>query len=244
MNHGCAVCAGGCTKNEGCRQIRRSISAAETDYGLHLYLGFMSIIAVNPSYDIKDLGADQGFDVMNIMRIGRNFIIRSAAPSSQAPPTRHPRPLPEPSTPPSESLPSKTNRLSGGIPGKRWRTAKVSARAGQSVPPKVRTRAVAGGGEDLVKRGKVLQAVVDVAGNIDPSLVSYGHVAKQSGRLNFKAIAVARRSGNCDGCGNQGSGGLRIEIRGERHGFSEKQMSKWCTLLMAMSTTGLARARR
>ena len=48
--------------------------AAELDYGLHLYLGFAAIIAVNPEIDISDLERVRGYDVMKIMRIGRDFI--------------------------------------------------------------------------------------------------------------------------------------------------------------------------
>ena len=71
--------------------------AAELDYGLHLYLGFAAIIAVNPEIDISDLERVRGYDVMKIMRIGRDFISgKSEEPytpdSSDAPTT------PEPST--------------------------------------------------------------------------------------------------------------------------------------------------
>lgn len=55
--------------------------AVELDYGLHLYLGFAAIQAVNPSYDIADLERVKGPDVMEVMRVGRNFTISSAAKS-------------------------------------------------------------------------------------------------------------------------------------------------------------------
>lgn len=55
--------------------------AVELDYGLHLYLGFAAIQAVNPSYDIVDLERVKGSDVMEVMRVGRNFTISSAAKS-------------------------------------------------------------------------------------------------------------------------------------------------------------------
>ena len=48
--------------------------AAELDYGLHLYLGFAAIVAINPEIDISDLERVRGYDVMKIMRIGRDFI--------------------------------------------------------------------------------------------------------------------------------------------------------------------------
>lgn len=58
--------------------------AIELDYSMQLYLGFAAIIAVNPNYDYNDLQRISGPDVMSVMRIGRNFIIASAAESSEA----------------------------------------------------------------------------------------------------------------------------------------------------------------
>lgn len=55
--------------------------AVELDYGLHLYLGFAAIQAVNPSYDINDLERIKGTDVMEVMKVGRNFILSSAGKS-------------------------------------------------------------------------------------------------------------------------------------------------------------------
>lgn len=51
--------------------------AAEFDFGLHLYLGFAAIIAVNPSYDFSDVERIKGHDVVEVMAIGRNFILAS-----------------------------------------------------------------------------------------------------------------------------------------------------------------------
>ena len=51
--------------------------AAEFDYGLHLYLGFAAIIAVNPSYDFSDVERMKGRDTVEVMRIGRNFMLAS-----------------------------------------------------------------------------------------------------------------------------------------------------------------------
>ena len=51
--------------------------AAEFDVGLHLYLGFAAIIAVNPSYDFSDVERIKGRDVVEVMVIGRNFILTS-----------------------------------------------------------------------------------------------------------------------------------------------------------------------
>lgn len=51
--------------------------AAEFDVGLHLYLGFAAIIAANPSYDFSDVERIKGRDVVEVMAIGRNFILTS-----------------------------------------------------------------------------------------------------------------------------------------------------------------------
>ena len=54
-----------------------SSAAVELDYSLHLYLGFAAILAVNPEYDFNDLERIKGSDVMEVMKVGRNFIIDS-----------------------------------------------------------------------------------------------------------------------------------------------------------------------
>ena len=51
--------------------------AAEFDFGLHLYLGFAAIIAVNPSYDFSDMERIKGHDLVAVMGIGRNFMLSS-----------------------------------------------------------------------------------------------------------------------------------------------------------------------
>ena len=48
-------------------------AAAEFDFGLHLYLGYAAIVAVNPTYDFSDLERMKGADVVEVMAIGRNF---------------------------------------------------------------------------------------------------------------------------------------------------------------------------
>lgn len=50
-----------------------SAGAFELDYTLHIYLGMMAVIAVNSEIDITDLERLSGYDVMALMRIGRNF---------------------------------------------------------------------------------------------------------------------------------------------------------------------------
>lgn len=51
--------------------------AAEFDFGLHLYLGFAAIVAANPSYDFSDVERIKGHDIVEVMAIGRNFILTS-----------------------------------------------------------------------------------------------------------------------------------------------------------------------
>ena len=74
-------------------------SAAELDYGLHLYLGFAAVIAVNPEIDISDLERVRGYDVMKIMRIGRDFISgKSEEPYTPDSSDAQSETTPEPST--------------------------------------------------------------------------------------------------------------------------------------------------
>lgn len=57
----------------------------ELDYSLHAYLAMMAIVAVNSDIDVSDLERISGPDVMELMRIGRNFTTaRSAAQSEES----------------------------------------------------------------------------------------------------------------------------------------------------------------
>ena len=51
--------------------------AAEFDYGLHLYLGFAACVAATPEMDFADLERIHGADVVEVMAVGRNFILKS-----------------------------------------------------------------------------------------------------------------------------------------------------------------------
>ena len=73
--------------------------AAEFDFGLHLYLGYAAIIAVNPEYDWADVERIKGHDVVEVMSIGRNFMLASA----QEQPERD-------SEEPTETTPASTTR--------------------------------------------------------------------------------------------------------------------------------------
>ena len=82
-----------------------SSAAVELDYSLHLYLGFAAIIAVNPEYDFNDLERIKGADVMEVMKVGRNFIIASAGKSTDEESENASETTPESTTP--ERLSSK-----------------------------------------------------------------------------------------------------------------------------------------
>ena len=71
--------------------------AAEFDFGLHLYLGFAAIVAVNPSYDFSDVERIKGHDIVEVMSIGRNFMLASEA-----------EPQPNASGEPTETTPEST----------------------------------------------------------------------------------------------------------------------------------------
>lgn len=51
--------------------------AAEFDYGLHLYLGYAAIVAASGEIDFADLERIHGADLVGIMEVGRNFIMKS-----------------------------------------------------------------------------------------------------------------------------------------------------------------------
>lgn len=71
-------CEADAKKRTACGAKNVSVTpAAELDYGLHLYLGFAAIIAANASIDFADLERIKGADVVDVMKIGRNFILKS-----------------------------------------------------------------------------------------------------------------------------------------------------------------------
>jgi len=77
--------------------------AVELDYGFHLYLGFAAIIAANPEIDMTDLERIKGYDVMEVMKVGRNFILKQGAASAAEGSDEQSETTPEPSTPQSQS---------------------------------------------------------------------------------------------------------------------------------------------
>ena len=80
------------------RKAGGSAGACELDYSL------MAITAANPDIDIADLERISGPDVMELVRIGRNFTTaRPAAQSEESGSESSPETTPEPSTSQSES---------------------------------------------------------------------------------------------------------------------------------------------
>jgi len=55
----------------------------ENDYALHLYLGMMAVIAVNPDIDINDLERIKGYDALKLADIGLLFILRRLGETSE-----------------------------------------------------------------------------------------------------------------------------------------------------------------
>ena len=74
-------------------------AAAEFDFGLHLYLGYAAIIAVNPSYDFSDMERIKGHDVVEVMQIGRNFMLASEQEQPQSDSGEPTETTPESTTP-------------------------------------------------------------------------------------------------------------------------------------------------
>lgn len=60
-----------------------SLKVRENDYALHLYLGYMAIIAVNPDIDIMDLQRIKGEDILQIVDIGLLFTLRRSEETSE-----------------------------------------------------------------------------------------------------------------------------------------------------------------
>lgn len=60
-----------------------TMTPMEMDARLHLYLGYMAVIAVDSSIDVSDLMRLKGLDVVKMTRVGRNFITASLEEESQ-----------------------------------------------------------------------------------------------------------------------------------------------------------------
>lgn len=78
-------------------------AAAEFDFGLHLYLGYAAIVAVNPTYDFSDLERMKGADVVEVMAIGRNFMLKSESEPQENDSAEPTATTPESTTPARQS---------------------------------------------------------------------------------------------------------------------------------------------
>ena len=77
--------------------------AMELDYPLHLYLGLASVVAINPSYTFEDVARIKGRDCVELMVIGRNFIMKpESSPDDDS--AELSEIMPESTTPASENL--------------------------------------------------------------------------------------------------------------------------------------------
>ena len=73
-----------CAKSSAVNKTRSvTLNLKENDHALHLYLGMMSIIAVNPGIDVSDLERIKGFDVLSLTNIGAFFTLRRQAVPSE-----------------------------------------------------------------------------------------------------------------------------------------------------------------
>lgn len=73
-----------CAKSSSLEKTRTvSLKLKENDHALHLYLGMMAVIAVNPGYDISDLERVKGFDVLSLSNIGAFFTLRKEVAVSE-----------------------------------------------------------------------------------------------------------------------------------------------------------------
>lgn len=75
-----------CAKSAALEKTKTlTLKVKENDYSLHLYLGMMAVIAVNPTIDVSDLERIKGFDVLSLTNIGHFFTLRKqAAPSEES----------------------------------------------------------------------------------------------------------------------------------------------------------------
>lgn len=60
--------------NVATRLRKVSTKVVELDAGFHYYLGVMAILAANPTYAVQDVERIKGPDLLQIMKVGRNFM--------------------------------------------------------------------------------------------------------------------------------------------------------------------------
>lgn len=69
-----------CAKSSALQKTQSvTLKFKENDHSLHMYLGMMAIIAVNPNIDVSDLERIKGFDVLSLTNIGAFFTLRREA---------------------------------------------------------------------------------------------------------------------------------------------------------------------
>lgn len=54
------------------------VKVPELDTGFHFYLGVMAVLAANPGYMVEDVERVKGPDLMQVARVGRNFMTAGA----------------------------------------------------------------------------------------------------------------------------------------------------------------------
>lgn len=62
----------------GGKELLGSISLAQADYTLHICIGMMAVIAVNPDIAVEDLQRLKGYDVAQVADVGAGFFIKPA----------------------------------------------------------------------------------------------------------------------------------------------------------------------
>lgn len=73
-----------CAKSSAMEKTKTvTLKVKENDYSLHMYLGMMAVIAVNPGIDIADLERIKGFDILSLTNIGTFFTLRKQAAVSE-----------------------------------------------------------------------------------------------------------------------------------------------------------------
>ena len=72
-----------CARSSASKNRTVSFNLKQTDTALHLYLGMMAVIAVNPEIDIADLERIEGYDVLELSDIGMLFTYRRWAEHSE-----------------------------------------------------------------------------------------------------------------------------------------------------------------
>lgn len=89
------------------RAMSFDVSLAESDYYLHLQIGFAAILAVNHDIDIADLERISGMDLYKVSIIGRNFITEALGDFAQETSDEQSETTPELSTPQSNTSKNK-----------------------------------------------------------------------------------------------------------------------------------------